>query len=499
MSARPARLFAALFCLVLLLAGCSAAAPKPPSPPAPAGGVTAVKLAVDADGLYEATAADLQSLGFDLAAALRDDISLWVGGSPAPFEWAGQGKDLAVRFNGLALGPDSYTRRNVYWLKRGAAATGAAAARGGPPTAHLRPDAGRGGRDHGDRPPGTGSPVRPSGGQARAGAGIWQTIFAPAKVEFQFDASGPAGRARASCWSTWSRSRLPRSIPTTACSVFLNDAFVADAPWDGAVPHLMTAANPGGTLKEKGNQLVIQAPGDTGAPADSVQLHAVEIAYPRATAAVEARTETRVHAGGRVQPAARLARRRRPRDCYGAPVPRRAQAAGRCAHEAGAAGGSARRGAGLRRVQLRPHRSCGHPGADAPCPGQSGRGPPHATCSSRAMQATIRRATRRAPRPTSSRRTTSTRPSRAGPVQTSGTRCPTTGKPPLPAFAVGRFPAQTPSRWPRWCRRRSTTRRRPATSGGGPRPCWWQITTSRALRKRQARSPAGLQVTARSR
>ena len=66
--------------------------------------------------------------------------------------------------------------------------------------------------------------------------------------------------------------------------VFVNDKLVSDATWDGDEPHLVTADIPAGVLKTEGNQLLIEAPGDTGAPADAVQLHWVEIAYPRSPA-----------------------------------------------------------------------------------------------------------------------------------------------------------------------------------------------------------------------
>ncbi len=61
----------------------------------------------------------------------------------------------------------------------------------------------------------------------------------------------------------------------------LNGAPVADAKWDGLGEHIITATVPAGTLRPGENSLTITAPGDTGAPADSLLLDWVELTYPR--------------------------------------------------------------------------------------------------------------------------------------------------------------------------------------------------------------------------
>lgn len=278
----PKRL-APLLCLILLLA--SACSSNTPPPRVAASSVTAVKLGVDADGVYEVTAADLRKLGFDLASEPREAVSLSTGGQAVPFEWAGQGNDLAIRFYGLRLAPYAYTPRNVYWLKRGAAAPPAPS--GPRPAPSVTPP--------GIDPNGaiTATLLLEQDLQYDPQAAnptdrwYWQTIFAPAKTELKFDAPGlreSPGELRIHLIAKSSAD----VNPDHHLLVFLNGSFVSDAAWDGEVPHRVIAPIPAGVLKEQGNQLVIQAPGDTGAAADSVQLHWAEITYRRTAPEPEA-------------------------------------------------------------------------------------------------------------------------------------------------------------------------------------------------------------------
>ncbi|MGE5603641.1 MAG: C25 family cysteine peptidase [Nitrososphaerales archaeon] len=283
MPVRRARRVAPSLCLVLLLAiACTSSAP---SPRPPTSSVTAVKMGVDADGVYEVSAADLRKLGFELAGVPRQQVNLSTGGQAVSFEWEGQGKDLAIRFNGLRLGPDSYTPRNIYWLERRAATS--------PPPAGPQPS------------PTATEPAFGATSVATATVRLeedlqydpqaarlaerwyWQTLFAPAKAELEFDAPGVQAAAGELRVNLIARSSA-KVNPDHHLLVFLNGVFVSDAAWDGAVSHLITAAIPADTLKEQDNQLVIQAPGDTGAEADSVQLHWVEVAYRRTASAPEA-------------------------------------------------------------------------------------------------------------------------------------------------------------------------------------------------------------------
>ncbi len=264
--------------VVLALAVGLAACSSPPPPPQ--GAVAAVKLAVDVDGAYEVSAAALREAGFDLSGATKDALSLTAGGGAVPFELVGKGKDAALRFEGLRLAPDAYTPRNIYWLRRGEAAAEQASA----------PQAGAA---QAGAPQATATPSGPQRITVRleedlqydtmADAAIdrwyWQSLFAPATTQIPFKAERVApGEGELRVYVV-ARSSAPVN-PDHRLLLSLNGALIHDAPWDGHGPKLITADIPAGILKEGENTLTIEAPGDTGAPADLTQLQWVEIDYP---------------------------------------------------------------------------------------------------------------------------------------------------------------------------------------------------------------------------
>ena len=271
----PVAIILAILCLALLALLSACAAP-------PAEQVTAVKINVEEDGIYQVTAAELDRVGFDLASARDDQLALSAGGSPVAFELVGRGRDAAVRFQGLRLSPDSYTPRNVYWLRRGSPSD-AGVAKAAP------------------RPQPSPTPVSATGvvtatlrleenlaydsqAEAIADRWYWQALFAPAEAKISFAAPGVAAGPGELRIFVISKSSAPVD-PDHRLFVSLNGAFVSDAAWDGARPHLIVAPIPEGVLKADENELVIRAPGDTGAAADSVHLRWVEVAYPRTPAA----------------------------------------------------------------------------------------------------------------------------------------------------------------------------------------------------------------------
>jgi hypothetical protein len=264
----------ALFYVALLLACALALGACSTEPPPPAESVSAVKLAVDTDGLYEVSAAALLEVGFDLAGTPRDALSLTVGGAPVAFEVTGSGRDAALRFEGLRLGPDAHTPRNVYWLRRDGAEQPASAAQPAPqPTA---------------------TPAGPRISTLRLEQDLqydtlaersedrwhWQNLFAPTTVEIPFELSGLAPGEGELRVYVIARSSAPVD-PDHRLLFSINGTLVHDAAWDGPGPKLILADIPAGILKEGANTLTLNAPGDTGAPADLVQLHWIEVAHPR--------------------------------------------------------------------------------------------------------------------------------------------------------------------------------------------------------------------------
>ena len=264
LSARAGRMVA-LFLLVLAVAACQPAA----------GGTTAVKLVIDADGVYQVPAGALQAAGFDLATARPEALQLSSGGEPVGFTLVGQGKNRAVRFYGQALGPQAHTAQNVYWLSREAA----------PETSVIlaaRPAAPAGGAVSGVMT----ATVRAEEqrlyyGQAGPGEDrwVWQALSAPAEATLTLAVPEPTGggvlRVQVIGNST------AQTTPNHHLVLSLNGAPIAEDAWGGMGSHVITATAPAGALRPGENRVLLAAPGDTGAPADSVLLDWVELSYPQ--------------------------------------------------------------------------------------------------------------------------------------------------------------------------------------------------------------------------
>lgn len=266
--------------LALVLTAChSTSAGRTPAAPAPA-----VKLAVEADGIYEAPEALLTAAGLDLAAP-GQELLLTNDGRPVGFTLVGQGRDRALRFYGQASGRDAYSRQNIYWVSR---VTPGEALPARPATIAARPA-------------GAATVVMPGAAptevvtatvrveeerqyysQATAldDRWVWQTIFAPAEIQASITAPHPAAGEASLRIRVLGYSSAPVT-PDHHLVLALNGAPIADTQWDGLGEHVITATVPAGILRPGENSLTITAPGDTGAPADSVLLDWVELTYPR--------------------------------------------------------------------------------------------------------------------------------------------------------------------------------------------------------------------------
>ena len=255
----------ALFLLALAAAACRPAA----------SGATAVKLVIDADGVYQVSAGALQAAGFDLVTARPEALQLSSGGEPVGFTLVGEGKNRAVRFYGQALGPQAYTAQNIYWLSREAtpAAAVVLAARPAAPagsavsavmTATVRAEE-----------------QRLYYGQAGAGEDrwVWQALSAPAETTIPLAVPDPAGGSGVLRVQVIGNSTA-QTTPNHHLVLSLNGAQIAEDAWGGMGTHVITATTPAG-LRPGENRVLLAAPGDTGAPADSVLLDWVELSYPR--------------------------------------------------------------------------------------------------------------------------------------------------------------------------------------------------------------------------
>ena len=78
----------------------------------------------------------------------------------------------------------------------------------------------------------------------------------------------------------------------------LNGVQIVDEKWDGLGPRVITATVPSGVVHSGENTVTINAPGDTGAPADSAMLDWVELIYPRQLVADDGELVFAGQAGG---------------------------------------------------------------------------------------------------------------------------------------------------------------------------------------------------------
>lgn len=276
-ASRRAGILLHLFALAMLLGACRANAPQQAIPAAP---TAAVKLLVAHDGIYAVSVAALRQAGLDLTAPQLETLSLTRSGRPVAFQVIDQGKNQEVRFYGEAPGSGVYAGQSVYWLTparaegngprriatRGAAPSDLVAATVVKATVRVEEQKQYDGMMAADED-----------------RWLWQTIFAPTAIETPIQAPHAAeGEAQL-------RVRLLAysSAPVTPdhhLVLSLNGSQVADEKWDGVGPHTITATVPGGIVRPGKNTLEIRAPGDTGAPADSVALDWAELAYPRVLA-----------------------------------------------------------------------------------------------------------------------------------------------------------------------------------------------------------------------
>lgn len=260
----------ALFLIVLLiLAACT---------PAQTLKTETVKLAVEADGIYTVSADALARVGFDLAGASPDQLALTSGGEPVLFQLVGEGRNRSLRFYGQALGPDAYTARNIYWLRRGDGdqtstpilSRDAGLSAGITPTTAVT-DTLRIEERHHYR------------GLAKPGENrwYWEALFAPAELAIKVDVPQPSEGPAVLRLGLYGSSSSGTVDPDHHLVLALNTIQVADAHWDGPGPYILETALAPGILQSGENRLRLFMPNDTGAPVDSIQLDWIEITYRR--------------------------------------------------------------------------------------------------------------------------------------------------------------------------------------------------------------------------
>ena len=113
---------------------------------------------------------------------------------------------------------------------------------------------------------------------------FWQTIPAPKSVTYEFSLSSLStgtGLLRLSVWSGTEATVNPDHF----LKISINGKVISNEYWDGKGVHLLEKGIPDQILKEGINTITISAPGEEGVIADIVNLNWFEIIYPRSPVA----------------------------------------------------------------------------------------------------------------------------------------------------------------------------------------------------------------------
>ncbi len=272
------RLLLLLPLLALTIAACSGSRAESGGPPPD------LVLRVSQTGLYEVTAQDLKSRGWSLDPAQLEGkrIALLQGDQDIPYQLTGRGKERALRFFAQVT-PTRFDDRAAFILRLvddggDAPALGvltSAGATEAPATSFM-------------------STVRAEANatylaQVRDGdPWLGQRIFAPSEITVAIDTPAPVDGGGTLRVKVWAATTAPGDIDHHLVFI-LNGRELGEDAWDGNGPLELELTIPAGTLQDGGNELVIRAPGDTGAAADLVYLDWIEATYQRATVAVDDR------------------------------------------------------------------------------------------------------------------------------------------------------------------------------------------------------------------
>lgn len=129
---------------------------------------------------------------------------------------------------------------------------------------------------------------------------FWERLAAPIQKSYSLSIPSPAGGTQnATIRVNFHGYTTAPSNPNHHTRLILNGTQIGDALWDGKIPYVQEATVPANLLYPGDNFLVIELPGDTGAPADLVYLNWIELDYRRKLEAVGDELLFSVEANGR--------------------------------------------------------------------------------------------------------------------------------------------------------------------------------------------------------
>jgi hypothetical protein len=283
------RLLPLLFTVALLVA-CSSPTPVP-SPVATS--PTLAKVAVEQEGMYVVSYADLEAAGLDVSNRDEDTIGLSNQGAQVSVAVSGEGTDRTLLFYGRA-NTSPYSHTNVYWLDLEAAGgrrmlerAASSGPCGAPATSFVD-------TVHGEEDLHYAAVTAPGEGHW-----YWDKLLAPESAAFSEDVVDLApgdGQLRLALLGYTSDP----VDPDHHVAISLNECFLNDARWDGQEPYVVEESVPYSCLEDGENVLEVKPVADTGARADIVLVDWLELEHQRLFVARDDRLEFSGQGGSHV-------------------------------------------------------------------------------------------------------------------------------------------------------------------------------------------------------
>jgi hypothetical protein len=236
--------------------------------PLPLGEVPeALRISVTEPGIVAISAAELDESYLPVDVLSPDSLFLTRNGEPVPFYVSGEGREAKLYFYAQVI-TDTMESPAVYWLgpgqgesmdRRQAAPSGPASEMG---TITKRWE------------------ENEIFLAQASGDDVWlgKLLFAPSSLEVALDGIQPSGGPGELVVRIWSNNQA-RNEPDHHVEIALNGHPLADHFWDGIKQETITLEIPEGVLNEEENMLRITAPGDTGAAGEALYIDWIELKY----------------------------------------------------------------------------------------------------------------------------------------------------------------------------------------------------------------------------
>lgn len=227
----------------------------------------ALRLTVRDTGIAAVTARELRNSKLPFTELSADTIELSRGGETVPIYVRGEGSDAVLYFYAEAI-TRSVETPAVYWLSPGRGKS--MSQRDGSPQG-IGVTRGTQWKHWEEN---STFQSMATGDDAWLGA----NVFAPDVLEILLTGIQPTGGPGELKVRVWSSNQSP-SNPDHHVKLHLNDRELTSTFWDGVKQETLTVPLSPGVLREQGNRLRLEVPGDTGAAGESIYLDWLKLKY----------------------------------------------------------------------------------------------------------------------------------------------------------------------------------------------------------------------------